>query len=110
MKSSDVGAEGAGVGVGCGPDGVINDDMKELARQLSPLIDTSLDEAGSRTNGGQYDLRLPEQHDGRVIGKGKCCGTSVSEPASLEVGGGSGMIAPDIGECSGRRGLRGIVG
>jgi hypothetical protein len=41
------------MGVGGGLMGLMNDDMKELARQLSPLFEVGLDEAGSRSNGGK---------------------------------------------------------
>jgi hypothetical protein len=44
-----------------GPD----DDMKDVARQLSPLVDISLDQTGRRTNDGWRDLGLPDQRERR---------------------------------------------
>jgi hypothetical protein len=45
--------------------GLMNDDMKELARQLSPLAEISLDETGGRANWGQYDVRLSDRREER---------------------------------------------
>jgi hypothetical protein len=51
--------------VGSGLDEAVNDDMGELAQQLSLLIDISLDRPGHRVNDERYGLRVPDQDGGR---------------------------------------------
>jgi hypothetical protein len=88
--------------------GLMNDGMNELARRQSPLVDISLDETGSRTNGGQWDMRFPDRRDGRGDLARDTAEHQCQSMQSWRLPMGSGGLSLVL-DCCGRRGLRGIV-